>query len=254
GGLDARDPLEPRARAETDRGRARPRQGGRTDLVLRRDGLREAASAGVRLGARAARSGGGVDGRRQRRPRPARGGGARDPGGARPATRPARAPVCRFPRRCRAVPGGGGGRVSDLLGEQKRYYAERAEEYDDWWYRRGRYELEPDALARWEADIAEADAALEEFTQRGSVLEPAAGTGIWTRKLVRRADRVVAVDANAETLVLNTRDAELVRADVFGWRPSGRFDLVFFSFWLSHVPEERFDEFWGLVRAALVPG
>ena len=33
-----------------------------------------------------------------------------------------------------------------------------------------------------------------------------------------------------------------------------RFDLVFFSFWLSHVPEERFDEFWSLVRAALVPG
>jgi len=38
--------------------------------------------------------------------------------------------------------------VTDLLGEQKRYYAERAPEYDDWWYRRGRYELEPDALAR----------------------------------------------------------------------------------------------------------
>jgi demethylmenaquinone methyltransferase/2-methoxy-6-polyprenyl-1,4-benzoquinol methylase len=144
--------------------------------------------------------------------------------------------------------------VSDLLGEQKRYYAERAPEYDDWWYRRGRYELEPDALARWQADIAEADAALEEFAPRGSVLELAAGTGIWTRKLVRLAERVVAVDANAETLALNTTDAELVRADVFGWRPAECFDLVFFSFWLSHVPEERFDEFWGLVRGALAPG
>ncbi len=49
-------------------------------------------------------------------------------------------------------------------------------------------------------------------------------------------------------------DAELVRADVFEWRPSEGFDLVFFSFWLSHVPEERLDEFWGLVRAALAPG
>ena len=144
--------------------------------------------------------------------------------------------------------------MSDLLGEQKRYYAERAEEYDDWWYRRGRYELEPDALARWEADIAEADAALEQFEARGSVVELAAGTGIWTRKLVRTADRVVAVDANAETLAINTPDAELVRADVFAWQPAERFDLVFFSFWLSHVPEERFDEFWGLVRAALLPG
>jgi hypothetical protein len=33
-----------------------------------------------------------------------------------------------------------------------------------------------------------------------------------------------------------------------------RFDLVFFSFWLSHVPEERFDGFWRTVRAALAPG
>jgi len=144
--------------------------------------------------------------------------------------------------------------VSDVLGEQKRYYAERAPEYDDWWYRRGRYELEPEALERWQADIAEADAELETFTPRGVVLELAAGTGIWTRKLVEVADRVVAVDANAETLALNTSDAELVVADVFEWRPGETFDLVFFSFWLSHVPEERFDEFWALVRGALVPG
>jgi SAM-dependent methyltransferase len=144
--------------------------------------------------------------------------------------------------------------VSDLIAEQKRYYAERAREYDDWWYRRGRYELEPDALARWRADIAEAEAALEVLAPAGTVLELAAGTGIWTRKLVRLAQRVVAVDANAETLALNTSEAHLVRADVFEWRPAESFDLVFFSFWLSHVPEERFDELWSLVRQALAPG
>jgi SAM-dependent methyltransferase len=144
--------------------------------------------------------------------------------------------------------------MSDPVAEQKRYYAERAPEYDDWWYRRGRYELEPEALGRWHADIAEAEAALEEFAPGGTVLELAAGTGIWTRKLVRLAERVVAVDANAETLALNTSDAELVRADVFEFEPAQRFDLVFFSFWLSHVPEQRFDEFWSLVQAALAPG
>jgi SAM-dependent methyltransferase len=144
--------------------------------------------------------------------------------------------------------------VSDVVKEQKRYYAERAPEYDDWWYRRGRYELEPDALARWQADAAAAAAALAGFAPGGSILELAAGTGIWTRKLVELADRVVAVDANAETLALNTSAAELVRADVFEWKPAERFDLVFFSFWLSHVPEERFVEFWSLVRDALVPG
>ncbi len=144
--------------------------------------------------------------------------------------------------------------MSDPVAEQKRYYAERAPEYDDWWYRRGRYELEPESLARWRADVAETEAALEAFSPGGSVLELAAGTGIWTRKLVRLADRVVAVDANAETLALNTSAAELVRADVFEWESGECFDLVFLSFWLSHVPEERFDEFWSLVGAALTPG
>ena len=144
--------------------------------------------------------------------------------------------------------------TDDLLDEQKRYYAARAPEYDDWWYRRGRYELEPGALARWWEDVAEADAALEAYGPRGSVLELAAGTGIWTRKLVRMADRVVAVDANAETLALNTDEAEHVVADLFAWRPEETFDIVFFSFWLSHVPDARLDEFWELVRSALKPG
>jgi demethylmenaquinone methyltransferase/2-methoxy-6-polyprenyl-1,4-benzoquinol methylase len=139
------------------------------------------------------------------------------------------------------------------VAEQKRYYAERAPEYDDWWYRRGRYALEPDRLARWQADVAEAEDALDALAPVGRVLELAAGTGIWTRRLVELADRVVAVDANAETLALNTSAAERVQADLFDWHPAESFDLVFFSFWLSHVPEERFDEFWHLVRSALAP-
>ena len=143
--------------------------------------------------------------------------------------------------------------MKDLVEEQKEYYAARAPEYDDWWYRRGRYELGADALARWWEDVAEADAALEAFAPRGSVLELAAGTGLWTRKLVRVADRVVAVDANREPLALNTAEAEHVVADIFEWRSPETFDVVFFSFWLSHVPEERFDEFWRTVRAALAP-
>ena len=144
--------------------------------------------------------------------------------------------------------------MSDPVAEQKRYYAERAPEYDDWWYRRGRYTRDAEHERRWWHDVAELEARLRTFAPSGDVLELAAGTGIWTRRLVPTANRVVAVDANAETLALNTSDAELVRADVFEWEPVDTFDLVFFSFWLSHVPEERFDEFWSLVRAALAPG
>jgi len=140
------------------------------------------------------------------------------------------------------------------LAEQRRYYAERAPEYDDWWYRRGHYALDAETEARWWADVAEVEEALRAFAPRGDVLELAAGTGIWTRKLVDLADRVVALDANAEPLAFNTPAAEHVQADVFDWHPAERFDLCFFSFWLSHVPESRFDEFWSLVRRALKPG
>ena len=144
--------------------------------------------------------------------------------------------------------------MSDVLAEQKRYYAERAPEYDDWWYRRGRYTRDAEHERRWLRDVAELEERLRTFAPRGDVLELAAGTGIWTRRLVPAANRVVAVDANAETLALNTPAADLVPADIFSWVPPQQFDVVFFSFWLSHVPEERFDEFWALVRSALRPG
>jgi len=140
-----------------------------------------------------------------------------------------------------------------LLDEQRRYYAARAPEYEEWWRRRGRYALEPDAEARWNADVAEVERAVAELAPFGRVLELAAGTGIWTRRLVPLADRVVAVDASPETLALNDAGAEQVVADLFDWRPGERFDLCFFAFWISHVPERRFDEFWSLVRDAVRP-
>ena len=141
-----------------------------------------------------------------------------------------------------------------ILEEQRRYYAARAPEYDDWWFRRGRYELDPETEVGWWADVAEAERRLEELAPLGNVLELAAGTGLWTRKLVPLADHVVALDASAETLALNTGEAEHVVADVFDWTPREPFDVCFFSFWLSHVPLERFDEFWRIVRSALRPG
>jgi SAM-dependent methyltransferase len=143
--------------------------------------------------------------------------------------------------------------MSDLLSEQKRYYAERAPEYDDWWWRRGRYTRDAETERRWLLDVTELEDALRDFAPRGQVLELAAGTGLWTRRLVPLADRVVAVDANAETLALNTPAAELLVGDLFDWRPAQRFDVVFFSFWLSHVPESHFEEFWALVRESLAP-
>jgi hypothetical protein len=49
--------------------------------------------------------------------------------------------------------------VSELLETQKRYYAARAPEYDDWWYRRGRYAVDREAARAWNDDIAEVERA-----------------------------------------------------------------------------------------------
>src|SRR5262249_25807213 len=109
----------------------------------------------------------------------------------------------------------------------------------------------------WFADVAELEAELERFVLRGDVLELAAGTGNWTRRLVRHAGRVTAVDAVPEVLELNRAKlgagVEDVLADVFAWEPPRTFDVCFFGFWLSHVPGERFADFWRLVGRALKP-
>jgi demethylmenaquinone methyltransferase/2-methoxy-6-polyprenyl-1,4-benzoquinol methylase len=149
----------------------------------------------------------------------------------------------------------------DRLAEQKEYYRHRAPEYDQWWQRRGQYEVDPGARERWFADVREVEQALDDFGPAGDVLELAAGTGWWTERLARHARQVTAVDASGETLELNRRRAgpggnvTYVQADIFAWTPPpAGFDVVFFSFWLSHVPDERLAGFWRQVAGALRPG
>ena len=150
-------------------------------------------------------------------------------------------------------------RTDALLAEQIDYYRARAGEYDDWWFRRGRYDRGAGWNARWFAEAAEVEAALERFDACGDVLELACGTGVWTRHLVRTAAHLTAVDTSREVIELNRArvgDApvEYVQADIFDLELSGRYDACFFGFWLSHVPDERFAEFWDGVGRALRPG
>ena len=149
---------------------------------------------------------------------------------------------------------------SDLLGSQLEYYRARAPEYDEWWLRRGRYDRGAAVNSQWAREGAAVAAALTEFQPSGLLLELACGTGIWTEKLLPFATHLTAIDGSAETLAINARRlgvsprVRYVEGDLFQWRPSGRYDTVFFSFWLSHVPASRFDAFWEFVAACLAPG
>ena len=146
----------------------------------------------------------------------------------------------------------------NIQNEQIAYYRARAGEYDEWFRRDGRYDRGPEANARWAEEIGLVSDALTAFNPVGDVLELAAGTGWWTQGLAQYAGSLTAVDASPETLAINRGklgDAPVryMEADLFEWQPDRQYDVVFFSFWLSHVPPERFDAFWNLVRACLKP-
>jgi demethylmenaquinone methyltransferase/2-methoxy-6-polyprenyl-1,4-benzoquinol methylase len=145
-----------------------------------------------------------------------------------------------------------------LLAEQRAFYQARAPEYDDWWQRRGRYDRGDEQRAEWDRQIAAVEAALDSFSAAGNVLELAGGTGWWTERLARTASHLTVVDSSPETLSLNRArvqraDVDYVCADLFDWPPHRRYDVVFFSFWLSHVPRPRVKPFWDMVRSCLAP-
>ncbi len=147
--------------------------------------------------------------------------------------------------------------LQDRLDEQLRYYQARAPEYDAWALREGRFDRGPRERAKWFADVAKLERALDRFHPSGRVLELACGTGQWTERLMRYADELTAVDASEEVLDLNRQrvgqGVRHIHADLFDWKPERTYDVVFFSFWLSHVPPERFRQFWNLVGTALAP-
>jgi demethylmenaquinone methyltransferase/2-methoxy-6-polyprenyl-1,4-benzoquinol methylase len=149
-----------------------------------------------------------------------------------------------------------------LLADQVAYYRARAPEYDAWWFRTGRFDRGSDNNAAWHADVAiveqAVDAMLADARPR-SVLELACGTGLFTRRLAPHAKTVAAVDASPEVIAINRSrvaapNVRYIEADLFAWRPEARYECVFMSFWLSHVPHARFAAFWSMVRDALAPG
>jgi trans-aconitate methyltransferase len=136
--------------------------------------------------------------------------------------------------------------TSSACAEQLAYYRAAASEYED-----------------HTIDVPGQDellSAIDSFRPTGDVLELACGSGIWTETLLRSATTVTAVDgapemlARAQTRVGSGAPVRFVEADLFSWKAERRYDAVFFGFWLSHVPEEKFASFWSLVAEALGPG
>lgn len=134
---------------------------------------------------------------------------------------------------------------SEALAEQLAYYRAVADEYE-----------------HHAIDVPGQDelvSAIDSIRPTGDVLELACGSGIWTERLVGSASTITAVDgapemlARARARVGDSAPVRFIQADLFSWRPDRRYDTVFFGFWISHVPDERFEPFWSLVAEALAP-
>jgi 2-polyprenyl-3-methyl-5-hydroxy-6-metoxy-1,4-benzoquinol methylase len=134
--------------------------------------------------------------------------------------------------------------TDEVLAEQIDYYRRRAEEYD--------------VTAYGDVEAARAHIArlVAQMRPTGRVLEIACGTGLWTEALARLADTVTAIDAAPEVVEIarervRSANVRFEVVDVFSWLPDSRFDVIFFSAWLSHVPTSRLDQFWRALRTLL---
>jgi trans-aconitate methyltransferase len=133
-----------------------------------------------------------------------------------------------------------------LLQDQIAYYRRRAAEYD--------------ATAHGDRDAArERIARITDACPAATwTLELACGTGMWTQSLAARDTELTAVDASPEMLAIARErcpsSVEFVQADILDWVPDRRFDLIFFAFWLSHVPSARLADFFVTLDQALTPG
>jgi demethylmenaquinone methyltransferase/2-methoxy-6-polyprenyl-1,4-benzoquinol methylase len=150
-----------------------------------------------------------------------------------------------------------------LLEEQKSYYEARATEYDEWWERRGRYDLGAEGNALWREEIQKVEAVFDMAPLRGHVLEPAAGSGNWTLYLTRRAEKVTVLDNSRSMIERNRRRVQEAgfqgrvdyeETDLFCWHPGARYDAIFLGFWVSHLPSAVLDPFLLLMASALKPG
>ncbi len=148
--------------------------------------------------------------------------------------------------------------MSDILEQQQAYYRARSAEYDQWWERQGRYDQGTERNQQWQIEGQIVRDTLHQLPAQNHILELACGTGIWTKELVKLGQSITAVDASAEMLAINQAKVQsdhvtYIQADLFTWQSEQQFDMIFFGFWLSHVPSNKLQAFLQGVSQMLKP-
>ncbi|QIR35957.1 class I SAM-dependent methyltransferase [Tolypothrix sp. PCC 7910] len=149
--------------------------------------------------------------------------------------------------------------TKQILEQQIAYYSARANEYDEWFYRLGRYNRGEEINQHWFQEVDIVKQALQQVGETEKILELACGTGIWTQELLKIGKRITAIDASEEVISinrckLNSPNITYQKVDLFTWKPDAEYDFVFFSFWLSHVPPELLESFLAKVYKSVRVG
>ncbi len=125
------------------------------------------------------------------------------------------------------------------------------------------HKLAPDYDQQVNAEAIEENARYRKLFPAGATfrrgLDLGCGTGNWTRGLLEVCDQVLAVDASPDMLAaarakLGDRGIDYRLVDILAFPDLGTFDVVFSTFWVSHVPLDLHDDFWAWVARSLEIG
>jgi ubiquinone/menaquinone biosynthesis C-methylase UbiE len=147
----------------------------------------------------------------------------------------------------------------DVIKEQLAYYDARAREYDQSLQGIGSTAAAPPELSEADQEWHQMENALRALGPVENLLELACGTGIWTKQLLTIGHSITALDGSPEMIELNRakHGSGAIKyhcVDLFQWAPDQQYDLVFFAFWLSHVPPAYLPVFLGKLARATRPG
>lgn len=140
--------------------------------------------------------------------------------------------------------------MKDVLEQQKHYYDARSLEYDEWFFRQGRFDWGEQLNDIWHDEIKTIRTIIAPILLRRKTLEIACGTGNYTHVIASLSSYVTALDASQDMLEQNKKknfihsNIEYIQGDAMSLNLQGTYDIVFMSHWLSHVPRNLLSTFF----------
>ena len=149
---------------------------------------------------------------------------------------------------------------SNVLADQIAYYRARAGEYDEWWFRTGRYDRGAEFNAhgspkrRRSKPRSWPGLRQRPATCSSSPAAPACSRGCSRLASATHRDRRIARGDRHQSRAGRRRQRRLRRSGSVRVAARAALRRVFMSFWLSHVPDRALRRVLGSGCAALAPG